>query len=407
MIRRVIYTVFIFIILCTSIFGIIAYAKGYRFNANDKKLTTTGIMSVSSYPDKASILLDGKLVGVSSTSLSLSPKWYDVKITKEGYQAWEKRIRLQGEIVSQVDALLIPANPSLRTLTVNGVVAPVLSPSRSRVAYIIPSEASSSSVVKSRTGLWVFDLRTGPFGTKNEPKQIFEPKSHYDWSFVKLYWSPDEKQVIITFIKTDKKKDTVIQALQVPTEGNTNYYTDITNQLNTIFADWKIINQEKKDAQINALPVSVTKLLTKSVDHIDFAPDESKILYLATSSSSLETVINPPLIGSNPTEEKRSVKPGNYYIYDEKEDKNYFISEAKNLTSPEAIIWYSDSKHVVTIESGSIFILDFDGTNRRTVYAGPFVDNIIFPWPSGERLAILTNLNNTKAFPNLYELDLR
>jgi RNA polymerase-binding transcription factor DksA len=45
-------------------------------------------------------------------------------------------------------------------------------------------------------------------------------------------------------------------------------------------------------------------------------------------------VITPPLIGTNSTPEQRSVVTGKIYIYDSKEDKNYFLFDKQEVVPP-------------------------------------------------------------------------
>jgi hypothetical protein len=59
------------------------------------------------------------------------------------------------------------------------------------------------------------------------------------------------------------------------------------------------------------------------------------------------------------------------------------------------------------IEKDTIYIIEFDGTNKRAIYAGPFEDSILYPWGTGGKMVIMTNLNKQKALSNLYEIDLR
>ncbi len=158
---------------------------------------------------------------------------------------------------------------------------------------------------------------------------------------------------------------------------------------------------------MDPLPTGIRDFLKTSASKVRFSPDESKILYTATRSASLSSVIIPPLIGSNSTEEVRNVNPNKLYIYDTKEDKNYFIADEKSFPSDDAIKWYSDSKHIIMIEKASIYIVDYDGTNKRAVYTGPFDDNIVYPWTSPGKLVILTNFNKPKSVSNFYEIDLR
>jgi len=52
--------------------------------------------------------------------------------------------------------------------------------------------------------------------------------------------------------------------------------------------------------------------------------------------------------------------------------------------------------------------MDYDATNRRTAYAGPFWDSFAVPWASGGKLVILTNLNpSASAVNNLYVVNLK
>ncbi|MCL5797856.1 MAG: hypothetical protein M1366_03590, partial [Patescibacteria group bacterium] len=62
---------------------------------------------------------------------------------------------------------------------------------------------------------------------------------------------------------------------------------------------------------------------------------------------------------------------------------------------------------IILIEKGSIYIVDYDGSNIRTVYTGPFEGDIVFPWASSDKLVILTNFYKPQSIPNLYEIDLR
>ncbi len=414
MLKRVIITIAIGIVLGLMIIGVIAYGRGYRFNYGQKSLTSTGIISASSYPDKASVWIDNKLVSATNASISYSPGWYNIRITREGYQPWEKKIRIQGEVVSQIDALLIPNNPGLRALTVTGVYKPVLSPTSTKVAYIISSDATKSGEIISKNGIWILDLRVGPLGNKSEAKQIYKPITPVVWKDARLLWSPDEKQVVLLLENRDsqskkqtKPQITLYRVLSLNTDNDSVPPTDITASWNNIKSEWEKKREEKEKLQLTAIPSAVNLILKESAGLLKLAPDESKVLYLSTQSASLKPVLNPPLIGVNPTVETRELKKDTYYIYDIKEDRNYFLTDTKTFPDVNKLLWYTDSKHIVMIEKDTITIIDYDGTNKRTVYNGPFLESIVYPWPAGGQLVILTNLNSLQATPNLYELDLR
>lgn len=70
--------------------------------------------------------------------------------------------------------------------------------------------------------------------------------------------------------------------------------------------------------------------------------------------------------------------------------------------------WLPDSRHIIVMKDASIHIVEYDGTNDTQVYAGPFQNNFVYPWPNGSKLIILTNFNQTETVPlNLYALGLR
>jgi hypothetical protein len=408
--KRLLLSLGILILIAGLAYGVISYSKGYRFNYKEKSLTSTGILSASSYPQNSSILIDNKLTAATNASITLAPGWYQVKITKEGYQSWEKKIRIQGEVVSTIDVLLLPTNPSFRTLTTSGVSVPVLSPSGTRVAYIfMSSESSSSATTKLKDGIYTLDLRSGPLGSRSDPKPIFTPSYSVDFKNAALKWSFDEKQIMMTITKTDAKKKTTVTDAQVIDVDNIN--TPPIN-VTTTYQDqldlWNTLKLEKDDLALTSLPASLSAFLKTKTDMIRFSPDETKIFYQATSSAVLAPVITPPIIGSNPTEEVRSVTPGAYYVFDLKEDKNFLIVD--NKKNPQSTVitgWYTDSKHLILVSDNTISFVDYDGTNKRSVYSGPFVDSIVYPWATGGEIVVLTNFNNPQSAPNFYEIDLR
>jgi hypothetical protein len=52
-------------------------------------------------------------------------------------------------------------------------------------------------------------------------------------------------------------------------------------------------------------------------------------------------------------------------------------------------------------------MIEYDGSNNTTVYAGPFIGDYAIAWPDGSRLVILTDLNNSTILPNLYTISLK
>jgi Tol biopolymer transport system component len=137
-----------------------------------------------------------------------------------------------------------------------------------------------------------------------------------------------------------------------------------------------------------------------------WSPDGTKILYTASTSATMPKYITPALIGTDSTPENRNLQPGNMYVYDTKEDKNFLI--ATSATAPsEKIMWFPDSKHLIVVADKMIYIEEYDGQNKTTIYAGPFMDSYVFPWSTTDNLVMLTNLGNPDIAPNLYTVGLK
>ena len=362
--------------------AVVAFGRGYRLDITRTSLKPTGLISATSDPVGAQISVNGILKTATNNSFNIEPGVYTVRIYKEGYLPWQKDIRVQGEIVSQASAFLFPTNPSLSPLTIQGIVAPVLSPDGTKIAYLVPEK-----------GLWYYELSEGPLGRNRDPIQI-DQNTILDYKNAEIMWSPDTTQLLV---------NTRLYTIAKP-----NTFTDVSATRTQILADWVAQQKETELQKLAAFKQPIINMATTSAVIIAFSPDETKILYEATASATIPQVIVPALIGTNSTKEDRAIIPGNYYVYDSREDKNYFLLDKKELMQPENIHWYPTSRHLLLTLKGKIDVLEYDRTNWVTIYSGPFVDNFVAPWTNGSRIIILTNLNgNTETLPNLYTVNLR
>ncbi len=406
--------------------AIIAYGRGYRLGVRDNQLIKpTGLVSATSDPIGAQVFVEGQLKTATNNTFNIDPNWYTVKISKEGYIPWEKKLRVQGEVVSRADAFLFPTNPSLSPLTTSGIEHPVVSPDGTKIAYSVPTTGTDPVALKTG-GLWVYDLADRPLGLNRDPRQIAKPDTTFDLANAQLTWSPDSTQIMV-----NDGKNARLYQLNKPNE-----FQSITITFDVLLRQWDEEKLTREKQQLSGLKQPFIDFATASAKIISFSPDETKILYEATRSATIPQVIIPALIGTNPTEEQRGVKPGSLYVYDAREDKNYFFMDKKEIPALLAreltptptprnarttakvlakvkqpaypIRWFPTSRHLVIALDGKIDILEYDRTNWVTVYAGPFIDGFMMPYPNGSRIIILTNLNSGVAkFPNLYTVNLR
>lgn len=401
---------------------VIAYGRGYRLDLRQNSLKPTGLISATSDPIGAQVLVDGKLRTATNNSFNVDPGWYTIRITKEGYLPWEKRIRVQGEVATRIDAFLFPTNPSLSPLTMLGVENPVRSPDGTKLAFTVPGQAEDGGVSRKKAGLWVYELVEGPLGRNRDPQQLDESEDTFNFSQAKIVWSPDSRQLMVA------SKNTV--RLYQP--GKPKAFTEISTTVAATLAEWQDDTRSKEQQALAAFPQPIIDMATQSAKIINFSPDETKILYEATAAATLPPVKVPPLIGTNSTQEERNIVKGKFYIYDSREDKNYLLLDKKELIAPSPtpvprktasvspldqysanyqlpnLFWFPTSRHLILALPGKIDIMEYDRTNWITVYSGPLVDGFVTPWPTGSRIIILTNLNSgVSTLPNLYTVNLR
>lgn len=387
------------LILATVI--VIIYGKGYTLNLGGGApiLSGTGLLVATSSPDGAEVLINGHLTTATDNTINLAPGDYDVKIFKEGYFAWEKKITIKKEVVSKADALLFPNAPQLASITNVGISNPILDPNQTKIAYTVASQ----SAVKN--GIYILDMSIRPILTlQNSSTQIADDTIN-TFSNAVLSWAPDSNSILATISLNAFSTDYLLK-----TSGLNQSPQDVTETLASVHASWDKLRADKDKAIVESLPKKLKPVVSADFDVLQWSSDETKILYSASISATIPLIITPPLIGSDSTSQTRDIKKGEVYVYDIKEDRNYKILDQtpetkENETLP--IMWYPDSKHLVYVHDQKITMMEYDGGNPTTVYAGPFVDNFVFPWPDATKLVILTNLGNPSITPNLYTIGLK
>jgi len=391
--------IILFLIIGTVL--VVLFAKGYtlNLNGNGPVLSGTGLLVATSAPDGAQVLINGHLTTATDNTINLAPGEYDIKIFKEGYFPWEKKIIIKKEVVSKADALLFPTAPQLASITNVGISNPVLDSTQTKIAYTVASQ----SAVKN--GVYVLDMSLRPILTLQNTSTQLVGDTINVFSKSILTWSPDSAQILATL--PDLSSTTYL----LQTNGINQAPQDVTETIASVNASWQKMKAEKDTAQMNSLPKKLRTVVAENFNILQWSADDTKILYEASQSATLPLVINPPLIGTDSTPQVREIRKGEVYVYDIKEDRNYLILSslpaAKANEQQLPIMWYPDSKHLVYVHDGKIDMMEYDAQNQTTVYAGPFVDDYVFPWPDATRLVILTNLGNPPIAPNLYTIGLK
>ena len=383
---------------------VILYGKGYRFDFNRGTATIsgTGLLVATSSPDGAQVFINGHLTTATANTINLAPGTYDVKIVKEGYLPWEKSLVIKNEVVTKADALLFPTAPKLESITNLGAQNPVMDPSHTKIAYTVASQSAT------KNGIYILDTTARPILTLQSSSSQIINDTVNTFSKAQLQWSPDGSELLATISGAISNTTYLLQ-----TNGFNQNPQDVSETMASVNADWNKQKSEKEKSLTDALPADLKKIVLSDFQVIDWAPDETKILYVASQSANIPIIINPRLIGTDSTSEIRNIEKGAIYVYDIKEDRNYKIVDSLsneadlNIYSPSPLMWFPDSKHLIYDHNKKVDIMEYDAGNQTTIYAGPFIDSYVFPWSDGSRVVILTDLGNPYTSPNLYTVDLK
>lgn len=356
--KRFLITLISLLVIAAAAGVAIFLAKGYTISPGERRIVGTGIITVTSVPDSASVFVDGHLTTATDATISsLSPKTYAIKVIKEGFIPWERTVTVKEGLVSELKVRLFPAIPTIYPLSFNGVSNPVLSEDGGKLAFVVPSSAGK------KAGVWVWTMANQPisFARSAEPHQIAS-NTITDFSKASLRWSADSKQVLATVGTSNY----LLEANNLNTDPR-----DITPVLQATLNSWQDDDKAKEGARVLAIKDSNLKRIASDSASVKWAPDETKFM-------------------------------ANSKVYDLEEKKEHPLPTAK------ALYWLPDSLHIIVVDEGTVSVMDFDGTNKAVIYAGKFEDSFVFPWPDSSRLVIISSFPTpTASEPNFYGINLK
>lgn len=405
MLKRIV----IFVLALTFVLGgtlaAIFYIRGFRIDRGKGSISRTGLLVVDSTPDGAKVFLDDRLTSAADTTITfLTPKKYKLKLVKEGFTDWEKEIEIKADLTTEVEAILFPKIPELKPLTFTGVSQPLLSPDGQKLIYAIPTG--------EKAGLWALNMADRPLGIGGGNHQLVKNSPAHDFSTSKVAFSPDGKFLWVQVQIAGRKDESSKRNYLLDSDRLNDSLADVTATIASTLSSWQQEINLEEGEKLKRIRKDLPQIASASAGILE------QTLRLATASAKLEpqeVKHNPDNLIWSPDETKFFVKKnGKDYaagatLYRVR-DPNPLKETPATFEIPPAdnIFWYPSSEHLVLVEKDKISIIEYDGTNKVTVFTGSFEDNFVFPWSNGSSLVILTSLNQESGTPpNLYALRLR
>ena len=375
------------------------FARGYKINLNPNSnslITATGILSATSKPKGASVYLNDRLVTATDDTLNLKPNTYQLKIVKDGYLPWQKTIEIKKETVFQSNAQLFRSVPDLSPLTYTGAINPAISPDQTKIVYSVASASASTD-----NGLFIIDLNknfTLPL-SRNLPRQLSPNLTNLNWSNFTFTFSPNSEQILAT-----NQEKNISYLLPLDTSVTSKNLYDVTPTLDSIEKDWQEQSNQLITNKLNKVPEELIDFIsTNSAQDIQYSDSQEKILYLAQKDGDLtEEIITPPPAQST-QKQSRDIKTNNYYVYDLKDDTNFFIASKNDI---KQLNWLANSDSLILTTQEEIKVLDYDNTNQQTLFAGNFDSNTVLPSLDGNKIITLISPYQS-ASENLYTISIR
>ncbi len=191
--RRILFIVFI-IIFFVLVPAVSFYAAGYDFNFQSGKMQSTSILTIKTKPEKATINLgDGKkfnwlynfLYGEKNLLTprrirNLLPGEYNLKIRKDGYYDYERKIKLKPRQALVLDDIIL-FKKSTPLLEIKGsILAEKLSPDETKLAILTEEKVIIINLTDSqKTEI--------PIGLSYSSRKF------------NLLWAPSNKKIILAY----------------------------------------------------------------------------------------------------------------------------------------------------------------------------------------------------------------
>lgn len=392
--KKYLYSLFTLILFTITLVSVILYSRGYRISIKEKALLQSGIFAISSYPKATKVYINGTLKGVTDLNLTLPAGEYTLTFKKEGYREVSKTYKLLPELVISTDTFLVPQNPSLTPLTTVGVSR--IFDLRNDTDLILFSEKSPTSSAM----MYRYNFSNFPFGVGKDIQPLFNENNELnalDINTINIQESPNGDQLLLT----QKQKTYLIDTTTI----NKNLIV-VDKTKRNIEAVWQKISEENTRKILETYPKEFEKVASRSAINLIFSPDKTKLLYLAKNDDAIPLTITPSLPQTTQLPETRTIKSGNWYVFDKKEDKNYALNLPKTAINTR---WYTDSRRIVFIDSANKTITSklYDGSEEQIIYSGPFLNNFFTVSPDGN-LIVLLNLNPANnSLPDLYKVGIR
>lgn len=223
---------------------VVLYTAGYRWNEKKLRLEKVGIIFLRARPSNADIYLDGKLRNESTPARlrDLLPDIYEVKVSKEGYTSWGKKLFVESARTTFAEGIILWKNADPEKLALSPVRA-LTTLELASMDRVKPLEATVDQTLFKSDGFEIWTSKSD--GGDRETVTRLSDEIRAIIPYTDTGWIIYETATSIHAIERDGRdvrndltlaRGNDLNGLAVSSDGKTLYYGSVENGVKTL---WK------------------------------------------------------------------------------------------------------------------------------------------------------------------------
>jgi hypothetical protein len=227
----------ILLVIIGTVFSYL-YSLGYRFNSEFRTVEQTGVITITSSPTRADIMLDDKVIdGKTPKSISaLTEDEYLLRLSKKGYHDWQDLVSVKAEKTTIVYPFMIKEEPDIAT--VHESEEKVISTEKSKnleyffITTIEDTPATQTDIYR----MYRFDLRRPFWDISENPTLVIEKEIDQDGGQFFTLISPDGRLAVMIITHEDGTRE--YSLLHTVRNGVTEEELDLSELIDTHTLSW-------------------------------------------------------------------------------------------------------------------------------------------------------------------------
>jgi hypothetical protein len=386
--------------------ALVLYARGFKIDWKNKTLVKTGALVVRTEPTKAQVYLNDEL-HTSTTPANvrfLMPGDYNIRIEKEGYQSWTKRLSIKSQLVTWTNLnreyiALFFKNPELtktiqiKTATISNNQNEIIYIGTDHLGRVEVKDGSSHTLIK----------------TSNPNLSLLASNAEIKWQNSSPVVNALANKSNLTALESQAAniKHLEIDSTHIVLKIGVDLYLLRSGKLILIDESinnftlqnddiWYVqglalkhynISGNKYEIIASNLPVSQTSQIIRTPNQIYLILDN--ILYLYNGS--LETIYSPVTKANWDPQSSRLVYSNNHEIYLYQPGSKDSMLMVRSLTPVQNPIVNNETGYIFYQNEDKIKAIEIDGRDHRNIFTVADALEIFTISEDGEKLYTISD----------------